>query len=98
MSNSSARTLVVTSVGLKTLAQNPLSKIEGQTLWHLASTLPALGGVVVNSVMAEEISATQIHLNRVMKRLCEIGFLMRGPKVGLSYHYKLNPAFLRILS
>lgn len=98
MLDSQQRTIVLTDTGLKTLVQKPLSKVEGQILWFLAYMLPVLGEVVSKSALAAKLAVTDIHLNRAMKRLCQLGFLMQGPKVGLSYHYKLNPAFFRILS
>lgn len=93
-----ARTIAVTGRGLESLSQNPLSKVEGLILWHLISSLPPTGGVVSKAQLEVKLAVSDTHINRGMKRLCEIGHLIRGPKVGLSFHYKLNPAFFRILS
>lgn len=92
------RSVVLTAAGLKVLAQSPLSKSEAIVLWHLVASLPVTGDVVSKAELNSVLSLTQQHLNRAMKRLCELGLLMRGPKVGVSHHYKLNPAFIRILS
>lgn len=92
------RNVVLTSGGLKALSQNPLSKVEGIVLWHLVVSLPVAGDVVSKAALDPLLSVTQHQINRAMKRLCELGFLTRGPKIGVSYHYKLNPAFFRILS
>lgn len=92
------RNIVLTAAGLKALVQTPLSKSEAIVLWHLATCLPVTGDVVSKAELHSLLSQTQQHLNRAMKKLCEIGLLIRGPKIGVSYHYKLNPAFFRILS
>ncbi len=92
------RSVVLTAAGLRALAQSPLSKSEAIVLWHLVASLPVTGSVVSKAELNSVLSLTQQHLNRAMKRLCELGLLMRGPKIGVSHHYKLNPAFIRILS
>lgn len=92
------RSVVVTPGGLQALAQNPLSKVEGMILWHLVTMLPISGNIVSQAQLAADLSITTIQINRAVKRFCILGFLMRGVKVGLSHHYKLNPAFFRILS
>ncbi|WP_367646222.1 winged helix DNA-binding protein [Azonexus fungiphilus] len=92
------RNIVLTAAGLKVLTQSPLSKSEAIVLWHLVASLPVTGNVVSKAHLHSVLSLTQQHLNRAMKRLCELGLLMRGPKVGVSHHYKLNPAFIRMLS
>lgn len=91
-----ARTVVLTEMAIKTLQEHALSKVENATFWSLAGTLPPTGEIVSHADLEKKVAAT--NLGPIMKRLCELGFLMRGPKVGVSYHYKLNPAFFRILS
>ena len=76
----------------------PLSKVEGAILWHLVDRLPITGSAVSKTQLGAILSIRDAHVSRTMKRLCELGFLTRGPKIGVSYHYKLNPAFFRILS
>lgn len=93
-----ARLIVITELGLRSLQRSPLSKVEGAVLWHLAEHLPVTGSVVSKTALGADLSIRNAHVTRTMKRLCEIGFLLRGPKLGVSYHYKLNPAFFRILS
>lgn len=92
------RNIVLTAAGLKVLAQTPLSKVEGVVLWHLVASLPVTGDIVSKAELNTLLSLSEPQVNRAMKRLCELGLLMRGPKVGVSYHYKLNPAFIRVLS
>lgn len=87
--------VVVTPGGLQALARTPLSKVEGMILWHLAIALPVSGDVVSQSQLAADLAIALRQVNRAMKHLCTQGLLMRGPKVGLSYHYKLNPSYLR---
>ncbi len=93
-----ARTIFLTELGLRSLQRSPLSKVEGAVLWHLAERLPVTGGVVVQKELGADLSIRSAHVTRTIKRLCEVGFLTRGPKIGVSYHYKLNPAFFRIVS
>ncbi len=92
------RNIVLTAAGLQTLARKPLSKGEGAVLWHLASSLPVTGDVVSKAELNALLALSEPQVNRAMKHLCELGFLMRGPKIGVSHHYKLNPVFIRILS
>lgn len=98
MSASPDRTIVLTSLALRTLKTTILKPTENLILWHLVATLPPMGDAVSNVQLGRELSIISQHITPIMRRLCELGFLMRGPKVGLSYHYKLNPAFFRILS
>jgi len=92
------RNIVLTRQALTTLNRKPLSTAEHRVLWYLASSLPPTGKSVSKADLEKELSITQVHLNAVMRQLCQDGFLMRGVKIGRSYHYKLNPAFFRILS
>ena len=92
-----ARSIVITDLGLRALGRFPLSKIEGAILWHLANQLPLAGDVVAKTALGAALSIRTEQVTRTMKRLCELGFLARGPKIGVSYHYKLNPVFFRIL-
>ncbi len=79
------------------LRQYPLSKIEHGVLWHLAAALPPAGDVIAQAQLATDLAANPAYVGRAMQRLCKIGLLQRGVRVHLSYHYKLNPAYLRIL-
>lgn len=97
MANVQSRSVVVTPGGVQALVRHPLTKAEGIILWHLVGTLPVSGDVISQSQLASSLAIDISNIQRAMKRLCTEGFLMRGGKVGLSYHYKLNPAFLRII-
>lgn len=90
------RNIVLTAQCLRSLVE--LEKRESIVLWHLAQTLPVIGEVVSNANLERELLIGNSDIAKVMKRLRELGFLMRGAKVGVSYHYKLNPAFFRIIS
>lgn len=90
------RNIVLTTSCLRALAR--LEKQESTVLWHLALTLPIVGKVVSNAGLGRELLIDVASITRIMKRLREFGFLMRGAKVGVSYHYKFNPAFFRIIS
>lgn len=90
------RNIVLTTSCLQALSR--LEKQESAVLWHLALMLPIVGEVVSNAGLGRELSIDISDITRVMKHLRELGFLMRGAKIGVSYHYKLNPAFFRIIS
>ncbi len=91
------KALVISHRGLQLLAKHALSKIEGAILWHLASTLPPTGAVVSLVALARELAASEIQVNRSMRRLCELGLVLRGHKVGVTFIYKLNPAHFRTM-
>lgn len=92
------RSVVLTAMALKALHDHPLTNMEGVLLWRLAKSLPVAGAVISQSELGEATGATPARISQAMKRLCEIGFLTRGVKVGRSHHYKLNPAFIKVLS
>lgn len=93
----SERAVVITAGGLQALARHPLSKVEGMVLWGLVGALPPSGDIVSQAQLATDLAVTPMQANRAIKRLCTDGFLMRGAKVGSSYHYKLNSTYLRII-
>lgn len=93
-----ARSIVITEMGLSSLQKSPLSKVEGAILWHLVKQLPVTGDTISKVQLEAALSVSHVQINISMKRLRELGFLTRGPKIGVSYHYKLNPVFFRILS
>lgn len=92
------RSVVLTATCVRTLRTIQLNQHETLTLWHLVASMPPAGNVVSNAELGRELEIDIAHITRAMKRLRELGFVMRGAKVGVSYHYKLNPAFFRILS
>lgn len=93
-----ARTVIIAELGLSALQRNPLSKVDGTVLWHLVDTLPPTGAIISKVDLETMLSISHVQINNTLKRLCEIGFLLRGEKIGVSYHYKLNPTFLKVLS
>lgn len=98
MNGKQGRNLVLTTACLRILRTTTLKRPESLVLWHLVSMLPITGEVVSNARLSQELSIDVADITRAMKGLRELGFLMRGPKVGVSYHCKLNPAFFRIIS
>ena len=93
-----SKTLVLTEAGLNELQKGALSKIEAQILWHLVSSLPPAGQVVNHGDIVKSLSISARWAQQSMHQLTESGFLIRGPKIGVFYHYKLNPVFFRIIS
>jgi len=91
------RSILIADAGLKALERNSLTKAESLTLWHLVSTLPLGGEAISHIELGKQIAITSESLSVIMKRLCEMGFLVRGTKFGRNYHYKLNPVFFRII-
>lgn len=92
------RNVVLTAVGLQALVRTPLSKVDGIVVWHLVATLPVSGEIVSQTQLSSDLAISSVYISGAMKRLCSYGFLLRGAKVGRFYHYKINPAFFRILS
>lgn len=97
MASETNHSVVVTSAGLKALNAKPMSKTEHSALWELVISLPPSGAVVSQAEIAARIFASTAHVNKAIKVLCQHGFLLRGQKEGVSYHYRLNPAYLRLL-
>ncbi len=89
--------VILTDAAIRALLTKPLSKAESIALWWLVANLPAAGDVISLAGLAETLKVPRARLSQTIKRLCEIGFLVRGAKIALSYHYKLNPVFIRIL-
>lgn len=94
----SGRTVVITYSGLEALQRRPLTKTESLVLWQLVSGLPPTGRIISLAELGRSLSITNGQTATATKQLCQTGFLLRGARIGLSYHYKLNPAFFRILS
>lgn len=90
--------IILTSSAIQALVSHPLSKSENMVLWLLVENVPASGMVVSHADLANKLKLTRPSVSQTMKRLCEIGFLVRGPKIGVSHHYKINPVFIRILN
>ncbi|MDA8172205.1 MAG: hypothetical protein M0Z48_10325 [Nitrospiraceae bacterium] len=91
------RTILITAAGLKALRKSSLTKVENIVFWYLIESIPLAGNLISHVDLGEKVSVNNVRIGRIMKRFCEIGFLIRGVKMGLNYHYKLNPAFFRIL-
>lgn len=94
----SKNSIILTSDAVQALVSHPLSKSESMVLWLLVANMPASGMVLSLASLANELKITRTNVSQTMKRLCEIGFLVRGPKIGVSHHYKINPVFMRILN
>ena len=91
------RSVALSSAALARLRQRVPSKYEHVVLWHLAHSLPPGGAVVVISDRAAEVGIAPPNFNVALRELCKAGFLLRGAKLGRSWHYRLNPALVRII-
>lgn len=91
------KNLIILEQGLKAFSRQPLSVLEGQVFWHLIQTLPITGGVVVTSELSSELKLSRERVGIGINKLRETGFIIRGVKIGRSYHYKLNPTFFKVL-
>lgn len=94
---SNERTVLITGAGLRALEQNPFTRAETILLWHLAKHLPVTGDAVSHVAIGKATAIGNIKVGKAMRLFCEAGFLIKGPRIGINYHYKLNPLFLRIL-
>jgi Fic family protein len=92
------RSIVITELGLQAFQKTPLTKVEGVILWHLIGRFSPSGDVISIAQLESSLSISHRTANTTMKRLSERGFLVRGPKIGVSHHYKLNPVFFKVLS
>lgn len=91
------RAVMISDAGLQALNRHSLTRADGRVLWHLVSTLPLTGAPVSHVTLGKALAITNVNLTSTMRLLCEQGFLVRGPKIGKSYHYKLNPVYFRII-
>lgn len=48
---------------------------------------------VSQAEVAAELEMDRAQVNRAVKRLCELGAVLPGPRIGVSCSYRLNPAF-----
>ena len=92
------RSVTITGKGLEAFSKHLLSKVDSLVLWHLIKTMPVTGSVISKAALERELKTSRVQLTNVIKRFCEIGFLIRGPRTGVSYHYKINPMFIKFLS
>jgi len=88
----------LTDAAVNAFLKAPLSKAESMVLWWVISTLPPAGMVVSNKKLGETLKITRTRISQSMKRLCELGFIVRGPLMSGAYHYKVNPAFIRVVN
>jgi DNA-binding MarR family transcriptional regulator len=92
------RTVLLTSAALRLLSRRPTTKVEHTILWYLVMHLPPSGEVLSLRALSAQLHVADSNVNVAMRALCERGFLLRGPKSGRSWHYRLNPAQFRIIS
>lgn len=92
------RTVLLTSAALRLLSRRPTTKVEHTILWHLVMHLPPSGEVLSLRALSTQLRIADSNVNVAMRTLCERGFLLRGAKIGRSWHYRLNPAQFRIIS
>lgn len=89
------KAVMVTEPALALLASSPpkLSAAAASVLWHLVSTLPPAGDYVSLTAVAVELGLSRVQVTRSTHSLLELGCLIRGPKDGSVYLYKLNAAY-----
>lgn len=95
---SSDRSILLTPLALKAFGAATLHASHSRLLWHILNTVPVSGAVLSNADLARLFKTSTSNISFVLKDLCMQGFIQRGLKVGRSYQYKPNPAFIRILS
>lgn len=88
---------MITSAGLRTICENPLTKAQNTILWHLLRTMPLGGNRVSHIELAHRLSINHIRVGQTMRYLCKIGFITRSPRDGINYHYTVNPVLIKIL-
>jgi predicted transcriptional regulator len=90
-------TVVLNVSALQALQRHRFSKFDTLVLWTLVANIPVTGDVVVHSELEKNLSLSHSTVSTAIRRLRETGFLVRGVKSGVSYHYKLNPVYFRLL-
>lgn len=90
-------TLLLTPLCVSILTRGDLPASQHRLLWLLAAQLR--GGVAVVSLtdLAERAGLSRLTAVRSVHALLRLGLLVRGARVGTSYQYKLNPAYLKVL-
>lgn len=93
------KAVVVMAPALALLAASPpkLSAAAASVLWHLVRTLPPAGDYVSLTAVAAELGLSRVQVTRSTHSLLELGCLIRGPKDGSVYLYKLNAAYFHLL-
>lgn len=89
--------LLLTPQCVTILARSPLSAAQHQLLWLLAQQLGDEVKVVSLTELAERAQLTRVTTVRAVQHLLRCGLVARGARVGASYQYKLNPAYLRAM-
>lgn len=87
--------IIVHELGIEAFRETPLSALESKIFWNLVHTLPATGGVIITSKLSHELNLSYVRVNLGVKKLWELGFIIRGGKQARSYHYKLNPVYFK---
>lgn len=64
---------------------------------RIMGMVPVTEGAASKAGMLAILSATHIHFNRAMMRLCVLGVLACGRAIGVFVHCKRDAAFLGVL-
>ncbi len=91
------RKVVLTPRCLTELNNQKLNRQETAALWALVISLPEEGEVVNHAELGRALELDTSRVTKAMKRLMAIGFITRESKVGVSYSYRLNPDFFKII-
>jgi len=93
------RSVLITEPALDLLASSPsqLSAAGATLMWHLVKTLPPAGSHLSLTAVADSLGLSRVQVTKAMHKLLQLGCLVRGPKDGVLYLYRLNPAFFQPL-
>ena len=89
--------LLLTPQCVRILAQGNLSVAQQKILWAVAERLHDKVEVLSLTEVAQNVRLARETVVNGMRALLRVGLIVRGARVGLSYQYKLNPAYLRPL-
>ena len=92
------KAVILLQRGIMILAKPPgLKAADALLLWHLVKVLPMNGDTLSLKVLADVLALARPTVTVGMQTLLKANLVMRGPKVGKLYLYKLNPAIFHHL-
>jgi hypothetical protein len=78
--------------GAASVLKHVKSADDQRVIWALIEVLDFENLIVANQAqLARDLGMDKAQVNRSIKRLLDLGFLLEGPKIGVSKSYRLNP-------
>lgn len=89
----------ITVRGLKLFQEEQLSRQEMSVVWQLLREFPGrqIGALVNSETLAATLTIDRSRVLRCLRRLTEIGLLLRGELVNRRYQYTFNKKYIVII-